>query len=252
MRFGFLVFIFCCHFFLNSYEPKGPLKKIGCVVACHNRPEYLSKTLDSLKFIQIPKNCFLNIILIDDKSVDEETLRLVEQFQIANENIKVDKIFLKKNAGIATVLNIGFRYLLHKYESDFFSNLDSDVISNPLWLSKLVDLEKSFSQIALKDRPVIYTAYNSVHHPIDFQFQNYAIKRSLGGMSIFFPKKLFPLVQCALRNKEEWDWELVWLVNRKSGYLVTTIPSYLQHIGHYGLHNQGGVGIDEALDFKEF
>ncbi len=139
---------------------------------------------------------------------------------------------------------------------DYFCNLDSDSVSNPSWLIKLVELADRFKEDKAYQTPIIFTAYNSCLHNIIEKQEDFAFKQSIGGMNIFFESYSLPLVLKSFKNKNGRDWALISLVKKNQGHFISTIPSYLQHIGLNGLHCQNGIvkgskiQRDIALDFK--
>lgn len=225
---------------------------IGCIISVHNRPEYLKQTLDHLKNTRIDNSLFLYLAIIDDCSSDYKSIDLVRDFQIDAKNVEVHKIFLKKNQGIANVLNLGFRVLKRKSNISFFCNIDSDIISNPLWLQKLFSLAQKV-QINSQNKYNFFTAYNSRLHEIKSDHVNYLEKKTIGGANIFFHKNCLNLVLSSLKKGRGWDWELVRLIEINQGAIYCTKPSYLQHIGMNGMNMKDGVvvGSKDLVDVAD-
>ena len=81
------------------------------------------------------------------------------------------------------------------------------------------------------------------------QYPSFYIKRSLGGINMYFNKILYlnHIRRILLSSKKNygWDWKVVTFANNNNIGLVTTKPSVIQHIGIHGLNSNGKSDIAE-------
>lgn len=242
--------------------------KYGCVIPTFERQEYVTSTFLSISRSFIPKETIF--IIIDDCS--EFELFLPEEFY--NKGFNYIKIKKSKNLGVANSLAIGFD-ILNLLSCEFFINLDSDVEVLNNWL---IDLHKAYKYFG--NKPCIVTGFNGFNHKIIKKLPNYNIKRSLGGINLFFSRELYKIVRMSVTsyndpvtfeeivNKEEdygtnpkihliysgWDWQLVKLCYLNNITIISTSNSVIQHIGKFGLNSSTAAIPDffeVSLDFKK-
>ena len=138
--------------------------KYGIIICCYNRPEFLKKTLESLK--QTNKDDLNQSILyiLDDHSSNKETPKIIEDYAADIKSIGgVDNLEVKinrnrENMGIAKSLEKGFTFLYPKCE--YLINLDITKyhLLNENWL---YELEKGYNSNT-------YTKYNKNAQDIIF------------------------------------------------------------------------------------
>jgi hypothetical protein len=220
---------------------KLPINKIGLVLTCFNRPEFLEQTLKSLEQSIIPSN--LNIMIIDDSSTDEKTLHLIDNFKL-----KSIKMYNAKNKGVYECLKQGWDYYFNA-GYDVLMNLDSDVIIRPNWLEKVLELENKFPDYVI-------SGFNcNTSHPCTSKFDNFYTKKSIGGLNLCFNRTLYPAIRQTLYSLS-WDWEMSEIMEIASKIFIVTRPSVIQHnpeangVRNYGINNPDGKGeFDVAFDF---
>jgi len=221
----------------------------GIVMCCFNRPEYLSRTLESLSKSNI-KNT--HICIINDSSDNKETNKLIRNFTLDKPNVKITKIRNKNNLGITKSLLKGYSNIHPSCK--YLLNIDSDVIMNKDWLHKLKTTHTKFKT----DNPgneCIVTGFNCIDscgHKIQEIKDDYNIKSSIGGINMFFDKSTYLIIKPVLENTKGngWDWDVVKLANDNNVKLITTKPSCIQHIGLQGMFSNG-IRADNAEDFIE-
>ena len=130
---GIIMFSVILAYFLSKRKESFSNKqyKYGILMCCYNRPEFLKKTLESLKKTNIEDLNQSVIYIIDDHSENKETTKLIEDYVndiknvkgINNLEIKIDRN--RNNMGIAKSLKKGFTFLYPKCE--YLTNIDSDV-----------------------------------------------------------------------------------------------------------------------------
>lgn len=226
--------------------------KIGIVISCFNRPDYLSRTLKS-----ISKSNMSNTILciIDDHSSNTKIWKLISKFKIYNQNCKIIKIRNEKNLGIRYSLKKGWDLLYPMCE--YLCNIDSDVIVKKNWLNKLKNTEKNSKKI-LNTSKVIVSGFNcieSCNHPIKKIYPTFYKKETVGGINLFFNKNTYqdvlsPVLVSGNQNLF-WDWEVCKKAKIKNCPILVTKPSVIQHIGIKGLNSGKSkkVRYDIAEDF---
>jgi mannosyltransferase OCH1-like enzyme len=228
--------------------------KIGVVMSCFNRSDYVLRTLNSLKQSDLSNTI---LCIIDDHSSDKKVWELIQNFKLNNSNCEIIKIKNSKNIGIQKSLKKGWDLLYNK--CDYLTNIDSDVLVKPDWLHKLKNVESSASN--LLGVPVIITGFNCTTtclHKIIKEYPLFYIKKSLGGINIFFSKQTYKNIifkVLSSNNNHGWDWALCSAANNNNYPMIATKPSVIQHIGANGL-NSGEIlgkklrkGYDIAEDF---
>lgn len=221
--------------------------KFGILICCYNRPQFLLKTLESLKKSNL-ENCF--ICIIDDHSYDTRTTKLIRNFSI--KGVKIIKKRNSHNLGIAKSLLLGFEILFPQCE--YLTNIDSDVIMKKDWLTKLESTYKKAISLKLGATDYVVTGFNCIKcmHPIIKTYTTLCHKKSIGGVNMFYHRKLYkPLFKKVLSvaNKNHgWDWSIVDIGKKMNIWMITTKPSVIQHIGISGL-NSSSRRYDIAPDF---
>ena len=176
--------------------------KYGIAIACYNRPEYIEEHFNSLE------KTLLNdvyICIIDDKSVDMKTIELIKSFNI--DNVKIDKIYSNKNEGIGKTLIKAFDILYPK--CDYLIVLDSDTLLNKYWLEKLQKAHDDAVNSDLNYEDYIATGFNcqqSCGHKTIKTYDNFIVKKTIGGINMFFKKELYPKILKECLQKSGWDW----------------------------------------------
>ena len=223
--------------------------KFGILICCYNRPEYLEKTLASLKNTDLKETI---IYIIDDNSTDTKTVKLINDFDILN--VKIIKERNDKNLGITKSLEKGFTYLNNCCE--FITNLDSDVILKKNWLEQLYKVYIE-GKIKFPDaKNFIVTGFNctsSCLHKIENTYDAFYTKKTLGGINTFFhnsfSKEYIQILKESSGNKNHgWDWNLSYYCQKNNVPILVTKPSVVQHIGFNGL-NSKNKRVDIAEDF---
>ena len=167
-------------YILDSAQAIKKSYETGLVITTYNRPFYLHRTLASLRKSILTDTI---ILLIDDKSSDLHTLKLLIQFEL--ENVPVIKFFRKEKKGCLMFenLQIGWAHLLTTFNCKYLVNLDADVIVKRNWL---LTLKKVHHQQKLNNSHVLITGFNAYQHPIIRESKDHYYKKSIGGINLFF------------------------------------------------------------------
>lgn len=208
------------------------------VMATFNRIDMIKKTFESLFSTNLSKTF---IIVIDDNS-DEKTQKFIKEYNIPIPNIKM---FKKQNTNMHKSFLIAFDYAMTISNLKYYIILDSDTIHLKNWLEIL---RNTFEEI--NDKNSILTGFNTKNHPIIKTFKNYHIKRTFGGINMFFTNDFYKNhFRCVIdKAKNCWDWAVLDYCKKNNFKLYCTKPSVIQHIGTTGL-NSKITKYDKADDF---
>lgn len=231
---------------LDSAQATKKKYEIGLVITTYNRPFYLHRTLASLRKSILTDTV---ILLIDDKSNDLHTLKLLIQFEL--ENVPVIKFFRKKKEGCLMFenLQIGWTHLLKTFSCKYLVNLDADAIVKPEWLLTLRNVHQ---QQKLNNSHVLITGFNAYQHSIIRESKDYYYKKSIGGVNLFFDELLYQNTIKPSLVDLQWDDHAVALMNTNNFPIVCTKPSVVQHLGRTGLWSGQRSGtFDFAIDFGD-
>lgn len=224
----------------RNFSKLKPREKLGIVVSCYNRPDYLEKTLTSFKNSFTRKLPFsVEVIFIDDASTETRTKKMLEDFSLNFEDVTVIKSFKPENTGVHNSLKHGWNFLISR-GCDLLMNLDSDVIVSKNFLEKIMKKKDD-----VKDFDVL-TGYNSASHETVATLNGYVEKKSIGGINMLFTPEFFrdKVNDCLIDNFFDWA------ICRIAKKLVSMSPSVIQHIGVQGMNN-AGKNFDKADDFEE-
>ena len=215
--------------------------KTGLLITTFNRPEYLSDCLDSVSKIDYDGELLL--LIIDDKSTNQETIEIIDQFH--SEKFEVRKMHLTRNQGIANALRVGFNYLFAS-DCNLCINLDGDAIVKTEFLTVLLDLKLRFPEMIVSgfNTQTIDPKTGGIRHRTITQYSDYCLKKSIGGINMVistvdYRNKVLP----SLRKRGFWDWNVC---SVSTGFIVST-PSVVQHIGIEKGTNMNNP--DTAFDF---
>lgn len=192
------------------------------IITSYNRPEYLKRCYESIAACELPYN--LNIILVDDASTDEETLRLFREFYFPN--VPITKITTEQNEGIRKRLlqacDIAFG------SSDIVINLDGDAIVKPHFINRLLELKEQHLDN-------IITGFNCKignRHPLISEHEGYSLKKYVGGINMCFDAQQYTnYIRPALLKAGNWDHNACIAADKDRKPIVVAVPSLVQHIG---------------------
>jgi glycosyltransferase involved in cell wall biosynthesis len=156
------------------------------------------------------------------------------------------KIFKKRHAGMYDSLRVGWDLLTNVLGCNFLSCLDADTIVKDNWMARLLWLHKHFEN-EMEHPYYLVSGFNTRNHPISAKHDHYYIKESIGGLNLFFHRRIYPNLRHGL-NSINWDRDFVHRIRAMRGKLICTKPSVVQHIGKSGIWS-GGHDYDFADDF---
>lgn len=229
--------------------------KLGIVIPCYNRADYLRQCLDSLKAARIPEGT--EIVFVDDKSTDKETVNILNHASVL---LNATIITRDRNSGVCVCLDKGIEHLFYPSlirgdnpVCDIVMNLDSDAIVRPDFIEKIISLKEKFpDKIVTGFNCLTKNANGTERHPIIEAGEGYNIKSSVGGINMCFDrdqyqKWILPALEKGMKRLVNWDAEAC----KNSGGAVCTVPSVVQHIGINSSmgHSAGNEPMDVADDF---
>jgi glycosyltransferase involved in cell wall biosynthesis len=107
--------------------------KVSVIIPCYNLGAYLEEAVDSV-LEQTFKD--FEIIIVDDGSTDEETIRKIDEVAKKDKSIST---FRTENQGLSATRNFG----ISKAKGEYIITLDADDKINPFYLEKAVKLLNS-------------------------------------------------------------------------------------------------------------
>lgn len=219
--------------------------KVGILVCTYNRPGYLEVCLDSLNVADLPADC--EVVIVDDGSTDEETIRLLRE---SGHTV----ILNNKNQSIKHSLLLGCDFLFDVKGCDVITNLDSDAIVKPNFLTVLLDLKKRFyGQLITGFNCLTRNRDGSERHKVLMAGDDFNMKKSVGGVNMMFDKEQYrkwikPALMKCLQFSGNWDHQSCIAASKETQGVICSVPSVVQHIG---VESSMGHGIVEAPDVAD-
>ena len=212
---------------------------IGIAIPFYERYNYAERMLSYIKHTDI-QGIHVVFCLVDDGSQEEKIKQLIRDFYI--EGVPIIKVMKPENKGIFDSLRTGWDLLEH-HGCTYLCNIDSDTIVKAKWLKTVWHTYEKTAHEGAR----IVTGYNSSFHSIERRHEDYCIKKSIGGLNMFFDREVYHLV---VRNSDSacWDDTACHLSHKTGTKLIATLPSVIQHIGVCGVNCYPGY-TDVAHDF---
>jgi glycosyltransferase involved in cell wall biosynthesis len=204
----------------------------GLVITCFNRPQYLSKCLESLAAADLSAlHC---IVIVNDASTDAETLRLFREFYI--DGVPIIKMTNERNLKVYGSLKRGWDKCVEQ-GCDVLMNLDSDAIVKADFVERLTDA-------VLNNQVHVVTGFNSRNkkkdgtdrHPVVSVHDGYLMKQSVGGINFAFTGIVYkllvsPVLERCIDNPVNWDHHVCIDAMKADRPIICLTPSCVQHIG---------------------
>lgn len=229
--------------------------KVGIVLTCYKRPQYLRRTLDTLKHTDFPPKC--KLVIIEDNGKDFGVINQINNFVL---NIPVKRIFNNKNLGVRYSLLKGFREL--EKDCNIFTNIDSDVLLKPNWLKEILYLHEYTKDSASKgmfgifSRVIVsgFNCHDSCSHKYKDNYNRFVLKNHVGGINMLFDLDTYNNIYVPVLEKGDgnygWDWEICDHAIKNNTIFVVSTPSVIQHIGTHGLNSDARKVLDISEDFN--
>lgn len=215
-------------------------KNIIFLLRSYNRPEYLRKTLEYLEKSDLDDYCSEKYIY-DDASDNIETLNILNNYKnkyniLYNTKNYKQKSFVKFMEYIETI---------NTEKIDFICYLDNDALVTNDLLKRCIDTFELIKKERNKtNNEIIVSGFNTKKHPIAKIYNNYVLKKTIGGIHMFFHKSLLNSIKNWWDNprgdwKYDYDWGVCHFFNKNGGEIYCLKPSVVQHIGFYGCWSNG-------------
>lgn len=144
------------------------------IVSNYNGVSYFYKKHNILWqiFSSLKKTAYENykIVMADDKSTDKSVEYVRKHFK--NVEIVINEV----NGGFSKNNNNAIKYVMHKYEPDYIVLMNNDIIiSDTLWLSKLVKVAESDPKIGIVGCKLVYPTGRIQHagiFPTNYAYAN--------------------------------------------------------------------------------
>lgn len=214
-------------------------------IKTYNRPDYLKRSMESLKKSNLPENTI--IIIKDDCSTDKKTIDIINNVKFLN---KIQKIVIKNSSheGVDKNSRTLFKYCFKKTESNYIIVLNDDIIYNANWYYKMMDAKESIKN----EKIGMLTCFNTKAHRGKKYNNIVNINSSVGGMCLIIHRNI-ALSKEVQKEGTGWDHNAVRLCKTIEYKMFSTIQSYVEHIGLKGQHKRSdnhplGV-VNFAIDF---
>lgn len=197
--------------------------KIGIIIPCHNRTNYLKDCLWSLQRVKLPKDTV--ILLINDASTDQAAIDLFNNFNHPTALIQRDN--LKTNEGIRNCLLYGYSTLFGYFECDLVINFDSDAVIKPSAVLNLISYYLP-STLLTGFHCTTKNANGTERHAILSETDLHYFKQSVGGINLCIDKTAYEsYMRAALLKVGNFDHNAC--INAGGAYCLK--ESVVQHIG---------------------
>ena len=216
--------------------------RYGVVVPTFNRSDILRRMLASLRSSDLSDAV---IVFVDDASTIKETINQINVFDMPG--VPIIRIWRLHNDGfkVHESLLVSWQLLSEQLGCENLVVLDSDTQVRYDWLQRL---DSVYSELSKKHRQLILSGFNTFNHETIKDFGHYRLKKSLGGINLFFARSMFESV---VRKQllPDWDWMLVRYCKEHEIPLYCLYPSVIQHIGKYGVYSRGLHNFDWSMDY---
>lgn len=172
--------------------------KVGILIPCFNRSEYLKQCLWSLERVELPKDTI--ILLVDDGS-EKQTKDILHEACFKNNW----QDHYRENSGIKNTLIYGYDGLFSQ-GCDIVINFDSDAIIKPDAVTKLLEAYQKLPGLLTGFHCITKNANGSERHQI-LSENDYAYwKKSVGGINFCIDKETYEtVVKPVLQITGNWD-----------------------------------------------
>lgn len=188
---------------------------ISIVIPCYNTGKYLPEAVESVLQQQHPA---AEIIIVDDGSTDEETLRLLDRYE--QQGII---IFHTPNRGAPAARNFGVK----RAKSPYVLCLDSDDVLLPAFLAETSQRLDTMPKVGVVATGVeFFGARNGIWKPPDYSPVRMLWQNCLPSASLF-RKRCWQEVGGYKNLKACQDWEFWISVTIKHGWKWAVVPEVL-------------------------
>lgn len=222
--------------------------KIALIIPTFNRPKYLKQCLDSVKNTYLKEGSL--IYIIDDGSTDEETLKLINEFE--KPGCITEKIFKQTNVGSYDSMLTAYEYCYSKYE--YVILIGSDIIVNNYFYDMMTYYYTLFpNNIISGFNTLTISEIGLPRHPVVEDCGFYVKKNTSGSACFGFNKKIYDkffkktLEDLHKKNSKCYDTISTKNASNEGSHVICTVPSVVEHIGiesSMGHNVQPDVSVD--------
>lgn len=236
--------------------------KIGMVITAHNRPEYLRIVLESLKYSNL-KAGDIKLFLVDSKSDDKRTARIIKNFSSAVVPVKTSSF--TRDDGVVSGALLGFDELVDSVQ--YLTTVDQDVYFKKGWVDELINKFEKVNAEQKLEQKFVLTGFNDSStgtNPLikcyregkeSSENPEYCEKSQISGVHYFFSASYYKnfigkWLQKRGNKSGGWDWALSKDIRKANGKLFSISPSFIQHLGFAGgKTTPDGDNLEFATDF---
>lgn len=210
-------------------------------ISTFNRPEYLSRSLESL--LESFSAIYPEILITDDGSTDPTIHSHLDRFKTTYPG-KVRIVYNKQNKGIPQGKLDPIYKEIHqgKYKESYFLITDSDMIYKKGWIEELVYLYE-------QTKAPIITGFNTLtnDHKIEETHNHFYVKNHVGGCNLLVNTEFYQAHP--FNEPEEWDFRMCERAHQQHVLgVIATNPSVVDHIGEKGYWARSKYH-DKAIDY---
>jgi glycosyltransferase involved in cell wall biosynthesis len=221
--------------------------KVTLVIPIYNRTEYVAQCFDSIIEASLPGD--LQIILVDDASIDESLPGVITHFfeELDERKIMHCLITHDVNTGVSGSLKDGIE-LAFKEGCDIVINLDSDAIVKADFVQKLISLQNGLPHCISSGFNCISESNPIINKP----FKDCVTKAFANGINMCFNLTQYEkYIKPSLDKYGNWDYNTSLACQVDNLPFIITSPSVVQHIGMVSsMGHYHSAGADRAQDFK--
>lgn len=177
------------------------------------------------------------------QNADPKTTELVKRFELPG--IPLLKILKSRHGNMFDSYRSGWKLLMDGFDCDYLVTLDSDTLVKPDWVQRLLSVHREVRPLT---EYLLVSGFHTRSHKTLRVETNFRVKKSVGGVSLMFDRKLWNEIVMPSLVGLQWDFRVCHEVERLGGMVVTTRPSVVEHIGRSGLWSSW-LRFDRAADF---
>ena len=207
--------------------------KTAIVITTYNRPEYLSRCLDSVCNTFIGKDSM--VYIIDDASSNRDTRKLIDGFSCG---CTVVKEFKKKNTGILNSLVTAYGYCFDN-GYDYVIALNDDAIVNNYFFDMMVYYKTVFpNHIISGFNTLSHSELRKPRHPIIQDEPFYCLKNTSGGLCFGIDRRIYDryflptiLNKINICKRDCYDTKSTLKASADKCFVICVKPSVVEHMG---------------------
>lgn len=220
-------------------KPQMGERGLNYVMTTYNRPEYLKRTLNSLRENPI-KNGTLHIY--DDAS-DPETKQIISDFA-QNSGMRVEVTFRPQNIGCDPNICQSLWDVLQKTGDEYVVNLESDIVFHPDWEKQyFLQMRKLFDKGIRFGGLTLFQTESQMSNVKSFDSELMECE-IITGMGLMVSWDIMRQIMIHGANGG-WDWAYIHYAKGSNKKLFSTKLQFIENIGEYGTHG----GFCRAANF---